>query len=98
MACSGQLAHLLAPSSLVSVPLFIGRLAETPDAGAIWPQQRQEGRCLTAPKEKETSELTWALSTPGIVFISGGQNALIFTARHHRKMNRMHICMVGYQL
>lgn len=51
---------MLAPSSPVSVLLFlIGRLAETPDAGAIWPQQSQEGRCLTAPKERETVEMTW---------------------------------------
>lgn len=71
-----MLALLLAPSFPVSVPLFlIGRLAETPDACAIWPQQSQEGRCLTAPKERETLELTWLLST-NIVFINGGQNAL----------------------
>lgn len=79
MAYSGQTyacTPLLAPSTPVSVPLFlIGRLAETPDAGAIWPQQSQGGRCLTALKERETLELTWLLSTPNILFTNGGQNA-----------------------
>lgn len=98
MACSGQLALLLAPSSPVSVPLFIGRLAETPDAGAIWPQKSQEERCLTAPKEKETLELTWSLCTPNIVFINGGQSAVIFTTDHPGKMNPVQICMVGCRL
>lgn len=65
---------LLTPSFPVSVPLFLfGRLAETPDAGAIWPQQSQERRCITAPKERETLELTWLLSPPIIVFINGGR-------------------------
>lgn len=68
---------LLAPSSPVSVLLFlIGGLAETPDAAAIWPHQSQEGRCLTAPKERETLETAWLFSTPSTLFINGGQNAL----------------------
>lgn len=44
---------LIAPSFPVSVPLLlIGRLAETPDAGAIWPQQSQERRRIAAQKKK----------------------------------------------
>lgn len=84
---------LHAPSSPVSAPLFLfGRLAKTPDAGAIWPQRSQEGRCLTAPKERETSDLTWLLSTPNIVFINEGQNALTLPDTVISKTSRMHIC------
>lgn len=57
-----------------------GRLAETPDAGAICPQQSHGGRLLTSPKERETLEPTWLLSTPTMELIGGPQkNAAITT-------------------
>lgn len=58
MTCSGQtdaltLAGSLLEYSMSTLLFHIGRLAETPDALAIWPQQSQEGRCVTPTKGKE---------------------------------------------
>lgn len=97
MAYSGQTyarAPLLALSAPVRVLLFlIGRLAKTPDAGAIWPQQSQEGRCLTEPKESETLELTWLL-TQLRHFVYQWRTKCADITAHNRKMNRMYICSI----